>query len=116
MEGGDQWYPLYKGNDCVGQLLIGATFDEGAKYTSQHNKNWEAVDDISEEEEEEDESYDLTQAMLIPAATKNDPKGANKLAAALAPAPKLKAPKMSAPKLSGPKLEGPKMAKKVGCW
>jgi len=34
MEGGDQWYPLYKGNDCVGQLLIGTTFNEGAKYTA----------------------------------------------------------------------------------
>ena len=31
MEGGDQWYPLYKGNDCVGQLYIGSEFNEGAK-------------------------------------------------------------------------------------
>ena len=59
--------------------------------------------------------------MLMPAAGKVDPKGANKLNAALAPAPKMKAPKMSAPKMkapkmSAPKLEGPKMAKKVGCW
>lgn len=53
----------------MGQLLIGATFTEGAKLSSQQNKNWEAID---EDDESEEENYDLTQAMLMPSAGKID--------------------------------------------
>jgi hypothetical protein len=58
MDGGEQWYPLYKGNDCVGQLYIGSFFNEGAKYTSKIHKNWEPIDEDLEDEEEEPQ-YDM---------------------------------------------------------
>jgi len=76
MKGGDQWYPLYRGNECVGQLLIGTTFNEGAKYTAKIHKNWEPVGDVEDEEDYEEENYDMTQAMLMPSAGKVDPRGA----------------------------------------
>ena len=104
MDGGEQWYPLYKGNECVGQLYIGSTFQDGAKYTSSINKNWEPVVEDSVEEEEEPQ-YDMLQQMVIGDAPAVDPNGARKLDMAINPEKRLK-----------PKMEGPKLAKNPGCW
>jgi len=104
MEGGEQWYPLYNGNDCVGQLFIGSFFNEGAKYTSKIHKNWEAVED-TEVEDDEEPNYDMLQQMIIGDAARVDPNGAKKLDMAINPEKRM-----------APKMEGPKLAKKVGCW
>lgn len=124
MEAGEQWYPLYKGNDCVGQLYIGAIFHDGAKYTSKIHKNWEPVDDVDDEDEEP--KYDMLQQMVVGTPAPVDPKGVDKLDKAINPnkAPKLdtsvkkpgcfgcckpKAPSLSPPKLKAPKLQAPKL-------
>lgn len=134
MDAGEQWYPLYKGNDCVGQLYIGAIYHDGAKYTSKIHKNWEPVDDVDDEDEEP--KYDMLQKMVVGTPAPVDPKGVDKLDKAINPnkapkldtsvkkpgcfgcckpkapslsPPKLKAPKLQAPKLNAPKLNAPKL-------
>jgi len=83
MDAEEQWYPLYKGTDCVGQLYIGSTYTEGAKYTSKIHKNWEAVND--EVDDDEEPQYDMLQKMVVGDATPVDPRGAAKLDRALNP-------------------------------